>query len=216
MHTVLDLVQEKRVITIVRGLTPEAIDGLAAALVAGGIAMIEVTFDQTRPETWQDTAAAIRLLATRYAGQVSPGAGTVLTPEQAEMVHDAGAQYIISPNVDEAVIARTKALGMASFPGALTPTEVVAAWQAGADAVKVFPAGNLGPGYISALKAPLRHIPLMAVGGIPEERAAEYIAAGAIGLGIGGNLVKADWIAAGEWARITALARAYCEAAGAR
>lgn len=214
MHTVMETVLKKRVITIVRGLAPEHMEGLAEALAKGGIGMMEVTFDQRNPQSWKDTAAAIHLLATRFAGVILPGAGTVLTPEQARMAHDAGAQYIISPNVDADVIGETRALGMASMPGALTPTEVVAAWQAGADAVKVFPAGSMGPEYIKALKAPLAHIPLMAVGGIAEETAADFMKAGAIGLGIGGSLVNHAWIAAGEWGKITAAARVYCQAAG--
>lgn len=212
MHDAIEKVKETRIIAIVRGLMPELIEGLAEALYRGGINMIEVTFDPSRPETWKGTASAVRRLAERFAGRVLPGAGTVLYPEQARMAADAGAQYIISPNVDADVIAETKKLGLASMPGALTPTEIVAAWQAGADAVKVFPAGNLGPEYIKAVKAPLSHIPLMAVGGITEQNAAAYLQAGAIGLGIGGSLVNREWIAVGAWDRVADNARAYVEA----
>ncbi len=208
---VLDLVKETRVIAIVRGLAPEYMRGLAEALVAGGIALVEVTFDQKDPAKWLETLGTVRMLATEFAGRLVPGAGTVMTPEQARMVSDAGARYIVSPNVNPEVIATARALSMAAFPGALTPTEIAAAHDAGADAVKVFPAGALGPGYIKAVRAPLGHIPLLAVGGVDERNAGEYLRAGAIGVGVGGNIVNKEWIAAGQWERIAALARAYRE-----
>ena len=103
---------------------------LVRALEAGGVRAIEVTFDQRAPESWPDTLRAIRAIADEFNGRVLPGAGTVLTPEQVRMAHDAGATYIISPDVDEAVIAQTRALGMASLPGALTPTEIMRAVRA--------------------------------------------------------------------------------------
>ena len=99
-----------------------------------------------------------------------------------------------------------KALGMGLFPGAFSPTEILAAWEAGADAVKVFPASSVGPGYIKAIRGPLSQIPLMAVGGVNEKNAADFMKAGCVGLGIGGNLVNKEWIKNGEWDRITALA----------
>lgn len=212
MHSALERVMAQRIVVIVRGLAPERLEGLASALLAGGIGMMEVTFDASRPGAFMETTQSIALLAKRFAGRIVPGAGTVLTPEAVDRAADAGAQYIISPDVNPAVIERTKALGLASMPGALTPTEIVTAFEAGADAVKVFPAGNLGPGYIKAVKAPLSHIPLMAVGGITEENAGAFLAAGAVGLGIGGNIVNKAWIEAEAWDKITALAKAYVRA----
>ena len=103
-------------------------------------------------------------------------------------------------------------MGLGLYPGALTPTEILTAYEAGADAVKVFPAGDLGPGYIKAVKAPLSHVPLMAVGGVNEKNAAEFMRAGCVGLGVGGNLVNREWIANGEWNRITDLAKEYVKA----
>lgn len=214
MHAIVEKIQAQRVIVIVRGLVLAHMEGLATALADGGIAMIEVTYNQANPATWDETNEAIRLLATRFAGRILPGAGTVMTPQQVRMAHEAGAQYIISPHVDDRVIDETKKLGMASLPGALTPTEVVQAYDTGADAVKVFPAGDMGPGYIKALKAPLAHIPLMAVGGVTEQNAVDFLRAGAIGLGVGGGLVNREWIEAGKWADITAAARRMCGAAG--
>ncbi|MDL2318894.1 bifunctional 4-hydroxy-2-oxoglutarate aldolase/2-dehydro-3-deoxy-phosphogluconate aldolase [Eubacteriales bacterium OttesenSCG-928-A19] len=213
MHPILEQIGQNRLIVIVRGLAPGSMRGLAEALHAGGIRMIEVTFDQAHPENWPGTCEAIKLLATDFAGRITPGAGTVLTEEQVEMAHDAGARYIISPNIDLDVIDKTRALGMASLPGAMTPTEIVQAYAEGADAVKIFPIGSLGPAYLKAVRAPLPHIPLMAVGGVNETNAAEYLAAGAMGLGVGGGMVNRAWIEAGEWDRITALAKAFVAAA---
>jgi 2-dehydro-3-deoxyphosphogluconate aldolase/(4S)-4-hydroxy-2-oxoglutarate aldolase len=105
-----------------------------------------------------------------------------------------------------------KALGMGLFPGALTPTEILEAYNAGADAVKVFPASVFGTAYIKAVRAPLSHIPLMAVGGVNEKNAADFMRAGCVGLGVGGNLVNREWIENGEWGKITALAKDFMKA----
>lgn len=207
---------EKKIIAILRGLAPETLLPLAEALLEGGIGLIEVTFDASRPDTWEQTARAIRLLDERFAGGILPGAGTVLRPDQAAMARDAGARYIISPNTDADVIAKTRALGMLSLPGAFTPTEIVAAHSAGADFVKVFPADAVGPAYIAAVKAPLPHIPLMAVGGVSDANVADFLRAGAAGVGVGGSLARKDWIAEGAFDRIKALARRYVEAAEGR
>lgn len=210
--TTLEWVNAKKIIAIVRGLKPEYMLKLAEALYAGGIDLMEVTFNQKDPTTWKDTAAAIKAIGEHMEGKMLAGAGTVLTMEQLQMAYDAGAKYIITPNINPELIKKTKELGMCCFPGALTPTEMVVAFNAGADAVKIFPAGNLGPSYIKAVKAPLAHIPVMAVGGVNEKNAADFLAAGCCGLGIGGNLVNKSWIENGEWEKITELAKEYRKA----
>lgn len=210
--TLMERIRAAKIIVIVRGLPTEHMLPLAEALYAGGIRAIEVTFNQAKPESWSDTTAAIRALCEHFDGRIDVGAGTVMTPEQVHLAHEAGAKYIISPNVNEAVIRETKKLGLLSFPGALTPTEAVFAHGCGADAIKLFPAGDMGPGYLKALAAPLAHIDFMAVGGINENNAADFMKAGAIGLGIGGSLVNKAWIEAGEFGRITALAEKYVKA----
>ncbi len=210
--TTWEWVQERKIIAIVRGLAPEYMTRLAEALWQGGIDLMEVTFSQARPDTWRDTAAAIEAIGRHMAGSMLVGAGTVLTGEQLQLAVDAGARYIITPNTNPELIRRVKDAGLCAFPGALTPTEIETAYRAGADAVKVFPAGTLGPGYIKAVKAPLSHIPLMAVGGVNERNTADFLAAGCCGVGVGGNLVNAKWIQAGEWEKITELARAYRKA----
>ncbi len=211
MNTV-EWVKERKIIAIVRGLKTEYMLGLAEALYEGGIDLMEVTFNQAKPESWKDTAAAIKAVGEHMQGKMLVGAGTVITEEQLDMARDAGARYIITPNTNTALIRKVKEYGLASFPGAFTPTEIEAAYEAGADAVKLFPAGNLGASYIKAVKAPLSHIPLMAVGGVNEKNAADFIAAGCCGIGVGGNLVNKDWIEAGEWNKITALAAEFRKA----
>ena len=212
--TTMDWISQYKIIAIVRGLAPEPMQALADALLAGGLHLMEVTFNQAKPETWKDTAASIRMLSENYQGRILPGAGTVITLEQLALAADAGAKYIISPNVDVEIIRETRRRGLVSLPGALTPTEIASAYQAGANAVKVFPVGNLGPAYIKAVRAPLSHIPLLAVGGVNEKNAADFLAAGCSGIGVGGNLVNKDWIAAGEWDKITALAQEYGKVVG--
>ena len=209
MEQIMETLAQGRIIAIARGIPGDQIGELARALMEGGITMLEVTFDQTRPESWQDTCRAIARLDREFSGRLLPGAGTVLTREQVALARDAGAKYIISPDANEAVIRETKRLGLASFPGAMTPTEIAAAWRWGADAVKVFPAGKLGPDYIRAIRAPLRQIPLLAVGGVSEKNAGEFIRAGCLGVGVGGLLVDAERVKRGEMDKITALAQEY-------
>lgn len=202
---VLKAVLENKIIAIVRGVYGDDVLRLSEALFQSGIRMIEVTYDQTGKA--EDTADTIRLITEHFSGDVLAGAGTVMSAEQARIAKDAGACYIISPNVKEEVIRETKKLDMVSMPGALTPTEIAAAYEMGADVVKIFPASVLGPAYIKAVKAPLKHIPVMAVGGINEKNARDYIAAGAAGVGVGGNLVNRQWVSEGKFGEIGRIAR---------
>ena len=201
-----------KIVAIVRGIDSQRIVGLAKALAAGGITCIEVTFDQSAPDKLQHTLDAIAAIKKTLGDGVCVGAGTVMTPEQVQLASDAGAEYMISPNTDPEVIAKTKAMGKVSIPGAMTPTEVAYAYQCGADIVKMFPAGILGAGYIKAVKAPLKHIPVAAVGGITPQNCAEFFKAGACGVGVGGNLVSPELVNAGRFDEITALAKAYSDA----
>lgn len=210
--TPLEYVQQRKIVAIVRGLKPEYMVRLAHALQEGGIGLMEVTYNQKTPETWKDTAQAISAVAREFGEELLVGAGTVITLEQVKMTYEAGGRYLVTPATQPEIIRAGKALGLGLYPGALTPTEILSAYEAGADAVKVFPAGNLGPGYIKAVKAPLSHVPLMAVGGVNEKNAADFMQAGCIGLGVGGNLVNRNWIENGEWSRITALAKEYVKA----
>ena len=200
---IFKLVEQEKVIAIVRGVDPETCLKVAEALYAGGIRLLEVTFPQKTPELFQRTADTIAALKTAFAGRMRIGAGTVLTVEQVDMAAKAGAEYIISPNVDTKVIARTRELGLVSMPGALTPSEVMIAHNAGADYVKLFPIGVMGSAYVKAIMAPISHVKMLAVGNISADNAAEYLKAGVVGLGIGGKLVDKDAIAAGDFEKLT-------------
>ena len=121
---------------------------------------MEITYDQKNPDSWLQTAEAIQAVAEAYEGRIFVGAGTVTNTELVEMTYNHKGQYIISPDTDIEVIRRTRELGMVSMPGAMTPSEIKQAYNAGADFVKLFPAGSLGTGYLKAVKAPLNHIPI--------------------------------------------------------
>ena len=204
-------IRDSRVIAIIRGMEPDICLHLAEAYLAGGIRAVEVTYVQTDRNLWQKTVTAIRTIKDRFAGEMHVGAGTVLTREQLEMTRDAGGEFMVAPNVNADLIRACGDLDMASFPGALTPSEAVTAWEAGASMVKVFPAGSMGTGYVKALKAPLAHIPMLGVGGITVDNAADFIKAGCAGVAVSGALTNRDMIAAGQWDRITAVARAFIE-----
>lgn len=209
---VLNTILEKKIIAIVRGIPTDSIVELGEAMYRGGVCCIEVTFDQTSDETKKETLRSISLLSERLGDRCCIGAGTVMTPEQVRLAADAGAKYIISPNTDPLVIAETKKLGLISIPGAMTPTEAAYAYSVGADIVKLFPAGILGPAYIKALRAPLKHIPFTAVGGINAANCVEFFKAGCVGIGVGGNLVSAKLVAESRFDEITKTALEYTEA----
>ena len=202
-QTVLEAVRREKVIAILRGIEPALALKVAEALYAGGIRLLEITFDQSRPESWQATADTIGTLVRRFDGRMLFGAGTVTSPRLVEMTKEAGGGFIISPHTDPAIIARTLELGLVSVPGAMTPTEIVAAHAAGADMVKLFPASILGTDYLKAVRAPLNHIPLLATGGISEKNARAFLEAGAAGLGVGGNLASASVIREGRFEELT-------------
>ena len=201
-------IRETGVIAIIRGFDPDICLKLAEAYAVGGIHAVEVTYVQTDRALWKKTTDAIAAISKRFADDVHVGAGTVLTSEQLKMTRDAGGQFVVSPNEKPELIRECVANDMASMPGALTPSEVVEAWDAGASFVKLFPAGSMGPKYVKAVKTPLAHIPLLAVGGVTPENAAEFIQAGCVGVAVSGALANKEWMAAGEWGKITEVARA--------
>lgn len=211
-ETIIQAILSKKLIAIVRGQGEDKMIPLAKALIDGGINMIEVTFNQADPASFSSTANAIRAISKQFGDGAMVGAGTVCTAEQLEMAAEAGALYIITPNTDPALIATVRKKGLVAIPGVLTPSECMIAHNAGADFVKLFPIGELGPKYLKALRAPLSHLKFLGVGGINENNIREYIDAGAVGFGIGGNLVNKNWIDAGEFDKITALAKKYVEA----
>lgn len=206
-QTVIRAIEEHKIIAIVRGVAQDKLIPLTQALYDGGIRLIELTFSADGSISDEQTAARIRLLAKQFAGQMLVGAGTVLTKQQVALVDQAGGMFAISPNTDEDVIHACNSRGLVSIPGAFTPTEIVTAHRVGADFVKLFPVSDLGHKYISAVKAPLPHIRLLAVGGVDETNIANYLQAGACGAGVGGNLVNRKWVEAGDFNKITQVAQ---------
>ncbi len=203
-------ISDNKIVAILRRIPSDKLLDLVDAIYAGGIRCIEVTVDQQGEIS--DTTHAIERIRNAFDGRICVGAGTVMTPDQARSVAAAGASYMISPNYDRAVIETTKELGLVSMPGALTPSEIAAAYSFGADFVKVFPASVFGPSYFKAVKAPMPQIPLMAVGGVTPETARSYMEAGASGIGIAGGVVNRAWIDQNRFDEVTREAKRYVEA----
>ena len=205
-HDVLAKIREVGLIPVIRAESPEAAGRAIDAIRAGGVPILEITM------TVPGAVDLIEDLARKYGKDAVVGAGTVLDPETARACILAGAQFVVSPSLNLETIACCRRYGVAVLPGALTPTEVVAAWQAGADMVKVFPAGALGgASYIKALKAPLPQIDLVPTGGVSLKTAADFIKAGATALGVGADLVDTQALAAGQAGEITRKAREFVE-----
>jgi 2-dehydro-3-deoxyphosphogluconate aldolase/(4S)-4-hydroxy-2-oxoglutarate aldolase len=198
-----DAINRNKVIAISRGIHADRIVETAQAISDGGIKLFEVTFIHDSQKNIGETCISIQKLSTAPDTDIIVGAGTVLTVDEVHMAADAGARFIISPDTNTQVIEETKKLGLISIPGAMTPTEIVRAYDAGADFVKVFPASILGVDYIKAVMGPLHHIPLIAVGGINKDNAASFLSAGVSALGIGGSLVDSKAILSGKLHLIT-------------
>lgn len=207
-------IRQNRIIAIIRGIDSDASIRLAEALYKGGIRLVEITFDQSHPESWISTAKTINDIALLMKGKMEVGAGTICSVELVDLAYRAGSKFIISPDADASVIHRTRELGLVSIPGAFTPSEIKSCYNEGADFIKVFPASVVGPEFFKSVRAPLSHIPLLAVGGINEKNMGEFLKAGAAGIGVGGNLVNKEWIKNGEFDKITVAAKEYLRAAG--
>lgn len=210
---ILDQILQKKIIVIVRGTYGQELLALSQALYDGGLRFMEVTFDQKDPDCLKKTGEAIALLNRHHQGAMCFGAGTVLSPAQVDAAEAAGSRFIISPNYDPAVIQRTKQLGLVSIPGAMTPTEIIAAHNCGADLVKLFPAATLGARYIKDILAPISHVKLLATAGITEENFKQFLELGLAGAGISGRLTDKKLIAEKDWAEFTRRAQAFVQIA---
>lgn len=202
---VLQHMRDIGLVPVLRAESEEQALALATAIADGGVTVLEVTM--TVP-------GAVRVMRrlTKERPDILIGAGTVLDPETARMCMLEGAQFIVSPALNTKTIEMCHRYSIAVLPGALTPTEVVTAWQAGADVVKVFPANALGgPKYLKSLKAPLPQVHMIPTGGVSLETAHEFLEAEAFALGVGADLVDVKAAAAGEHHKITASARKYME-----
>jgi len=193
------------VVAIIRAPSGEMLADAAAALAAGGVEAVEVTF--TVPKAHK----ILEQVAERLGNKILLGAGTVLDAETARVAILSGAEFVVGPNLNLGVIQMAHRYDKLVFPGAFTPTEVVAAWEAGADIVKVFPSDFVGPGYLKALAGPLPQVRLMPTGGVNLQTAADFVRAGACALGIGGSLVEPKTLAERNFARLESLARQYVE-----
>jgi len=173
--------------------------------------MVEVTFNQKDPSSFEKTAQAIRLICETMGEKMLVGAGTVTSTALVDIAAKAGAGYIISPDTDVEVIRHTRELGLVSIPGAYTATEAKQAHNAGADFIKLFPCIADAPAYVKALCAPFNHMRFLAVGGVNADNAAAFLKAGAVGVGVGGSLVNKAWVDAGEYWKITEEAKKFIE-----
>jgi len=206
-QNVLRRISEVGVMPVVRAASAEEAIQVVEAIRLGGLAILEITM------TVPGAVKVIAEVANRFGEEMVVGAGTVLDPETADRCIQAGAQFVVSPALNEDTIAFCRANDVAIFPGALTPTEVVRAWNAGADAVKIFPASAVGgASYLKSLKAPLPQIEMIPTGGVSLATAASFIAAGAFALGVGADLVDVKAIRSGETEKVTQAARAYLAA----
>lgn len=196
-------IEEIAVVPVIRLGDAQLVLRAVEALADGGIPVAEITFSVP------DAAAVIRTLATHFGAHVLLGAGTVTRPEQARAAVQAGARFIVSPGLDPELVQIGHALGVPVIPGVLTPSEIMAALRAGADWVKIFPCSALGGArYLRALRAPFPELKMLPTGGVSLTTAAEYIAAGAVALGLGSELVAEAELAAGDSVSLRERARA--------
>ena len=204
-ETDLQRVLDAGIVAVVRSPDSGQLVEVCRALADGGVSVVEITM------TVPDALDVLRQVRRALGDRVVLGAGTVLDPETARAVLLAGAEFVVAPTVNLDVIRLCRRYDKPVMPGAFTPTEILAAWEAGADVVKVFPAEVLGPAFFKALRGPLPQVRLMPTGGVDLTTAADFLKAGACCLGLGGQLVEPKAVAAGDFDRIRDLARRYVE-----
>lgn len=205
-ETDLRRVVECGIVAVVRAPDPGGLVEVVRALADGGVTVAEVTF------TVPGAADVIREAKRQLGDRVLLGAGTVLDPETARAALLAGAEFVVAPTVNPDVIRLCRRYDKLVMPGAFTPTEILAAWEAGADVVKVFPADVLGWSFFKALRGPLPQIKLMPTGGVDLVTAVDFLRAGAVCLGVGSELVVPSWVANRQFDRIADMARQFVEA----
>ncbi len=203
---VLAEMEKTGVVAVIRASDPSQLMDVVKALKAGGVTCIEVTM------TTPDAISVIAQAAKQFAGQCVIGVGTVLDPETARAAILAGAEFVVCPVFNPEVIALCRRYSKAVIPGAFTPTEILTAWQAGADVVKVFPATKLGPAFFKDVKGPLPQVKLTPTGGVALENAGEWIKAGATCIGVGSALVSKKDLADKNWANIEKTAAGFIQA----
>jgi 2-dehydro-3-deoxyphosphogluconate aldolase/(4S)-4-hydroxy-2-oxoglutarate aldolase len=198
-----------RVVAILRAEDAARAEDVVDVLLANGVRSLELTL------TTRGALEVIQRLAAKVPDGTDLGMGTVLTADDVDRAVDAGARFVVSPSVVPEVIEAAARHGIASYPGAFTPTEIHTAWTAGASAVKLFPGGALGPSYLKAVRAPLPDIPLIPTGGVDVSAVGDWLAAGAVAVGLGGPLIGDALGPAGDLDALAERARAVCAVAGA-
>lgn len=201
-----ELIAEFRVIAILRGVEATTLDNVADALCHGGVRCVEITMNTP------GASAMIEHVKKTFGNQLLVGAGTVLDTAAAYQAISSGADFILAPTLSIPVIEMCATYGALAVPGAFTPTEILSAWQAGAQLIKVFPVGSVGPGYIKDLLGPLPQIPLLPVGGVNLENAASFRKAGAVAVGVGSALFDPKLARAGDFREITRRSTAFIQA----
>lgn len=204
-ETQLQQVLECGIVAVVRSPDSQQLVEVARALADGGVSVVEITM------TVPDALDVVRQVRKALGNRVLLGAGTILDPETARAALLAGAEYLVSPTLNVDVIKVCQRYDKLVMPGAFTPTEILTAWEAGADIVKVFPADVVGPAFFKAMRGPLPQIRLMPTGGVDLNTASAFLEAGASCLGVGGQLVEPKAVAQGDFGRIRELARRYVD-----
>jgi 2-dehydro-3-deoxyphosphogluconate aldolase/(4S)-4-hydroxy-2-oxoglutarate aldolase len=205
-ETTQQIIERVGLIPVLRARNAAQAHAVVKAMIAGGVTVVEVTM------TVPGALDVLKELKSEYGAKLLLGSGTVTTAQEAEATIEAGAEFVVSPSFHPEVVAKTHELGKLSIPGALTPTEVITAWRAGADYVKIFPCSAVGgASYLKSLLAPFPHLKLIPTGGVTLESATSFLQAGARALGVGSDLVNLAAIDAGNPEKITAAASAYLE-----
>jgi 2-dehydro-3-deoxyphosphogluconate aldolase/(4S)-4-hydroxy-2-oxoglutarate aldolase len=197
---VTDAIEQAGVVAVIRLQDPAKLKRVVEALAAGGVRALEVTM------TVPGAIELIGEIAPTLSAEFLLGAGTVLDPDTARRAIDAGARFVVSPVFRREVIAECHARDRPALPGCFSPTEILDAWEAGADIVKVFPATSLGPGFFKDVRAPLPQVKLMPTGGVSVDNAGDWIRAGAVAVGVGSALIDPKAVADGDFASITSRA----------
>lgn len=210
-ESVLDTLQEDRFVVIMRGVPLDKLPQTVKTLVQCGIRLAEVTFDQCAADPTADYAAAVHCIRKTVGEDLILGAGTVMTPEQLDAACRHGAEFIVSPNTDPAIISETRRRGLVSIPGALTPSEIALAWRSGADVVKFFPAYAMGLQYIRNVREAISQVELLGTGGCNEETIPDYWDAGVHYFGTG-LITSRRLVSADNYREMARLARAHMAA----
>ncbi|MWG36358.1 bifunctional 4-hydroxy-2-oxoglutarate aldolase/2-dehydro-3-deoxy-phosphogluconate aldolase [Halomarina oriensis] len=199
----LERLVDTGLVAVVRGADADRVVNVVDALVEGGVRAVELTADS------EDAMGMLRDVSSTLSEDVSLGVGTVLDAPTARQALLAGAEFVVTPSFDPEVVTVANRYGTPVAPGVYTPTEAVRAYEAGADLLKLFPASTGGPGHLKAIKGPLGHVPIVPTGGVSLENVADFIDAGALGVGVGGSLVDSEAVAAGQYEVLTENARAF-------